>query len=68
MHFTITTSMTLTRLTEVLKEQFAEISAALFNDILNIEYIETTDRIFGEASSMFRASIIRYSESNLPIR
>ena len=56
--------MTLTRLTEILKEQFAEISAALFNDTLNIEYLENTDRIFGEASSMFGANIIRYSESN----
>lgn len=63
-YFIILTAMTLTNLTEVLKVQFAEISAALFNDTLNIDYLEDKDRIFGEASSMFGANIIRYSNGN----
>lgn len=56
--------MTLQELTEILKAQFDEISAALFKGLLNIEYLEETDRVFGEASTMFGANILRYSESN----
>ena len=56
--------MTLPRLTQIIKGQFAEISTAMFGGTLNIEYLDNTDRIFGEASSMFGANIIRYSESN----
>src|SRR4051812_31450493 len=56
--------MTLQELTKILKAQFDEISAALFKGSLNIEYLEETDRVFGEASTMFGANILRYSESN----
>lgn len=54
--------MTLAKIKEILKGQFEEISKALFRGSLNIGYVESTDRVYADASSMF--NLVRYSDSN----
>ena len=56
--------MTLKDLSTRIKNEFNEISSAFFDQSLNISYVKSTDRIFGEGGPMFGANIVKYSESN----
>src|SRR6266536_412377 len=56
--------MKLEDIKRLIKKEFDEISAAFFSNSLNIQYIEGTNRIFGEGGSMFGANIVKYSETN----
>ena len=56
--------MELDKLKQLIKGQFQEISDALFQGSISLDYLEQTDRVSAEASPMFGLNMVRFSESN----
>jgi len=57
-------SVKLEKIKELIKSQFNEISESIFQGTITLKYLDSTERVYAEASKMYGLNIITFSESN----